>query len=404
MSVLVGFSKVNLMDVLPEDKPCSMPILGIGFYLEQEEKKSFFFTVDFMDFDFATVSTLTTAISKELPQAQIHIVTTHNHGGESCTSLDMEKFCLHAKECAKTAIKNSQKAKVKIATASIDEKLTFTRRIFVPTLDSSFTCFYGIDTQKENNAANFVERVIESLKNNALLFTGNGSTENQNNSSITFFDADPNISVIEFQTLNNQPIGNIVRFASHAVCCNLPDCYSSDFPGYLRKNMENSLGGISLFFNGPCAEIAPVIPCKSIDAAKKIADILSQKALELLEKTSFSNLEDISDTIWQIPLPVREEIINNNGLVISEYPLGTKPLRYHFPARNRIISGLSDSILVVEARKNSGTNITVDFALEQGKDVFVIPGNIYSKTSEGTNFLITEGAIPILSYKDILSD
>lgn len=97
-----------------------------------------------------------------------------------------------------------------------------------------------------------------------------------------------------------------------------------------------------------------------------------------------------------------ESIIKNNGLVISEYPLGTKPLKQHFPARNRIISGLSDSILVVEARKNSGTNITVDFALEQGKDVFVIPGNIYSKTSDGTNFLITEGAIPVLSYKDIL--
>lgn len=97
-----------------------------------------------------------------------------------------------------------------------------------------------------------------------------------------------------------------------------------------------------------------------------------------------------------------DDIIKNNGLVISEYPLGTKPLKYHFPARNRIISGLSDSVLVVEARKNSGTNITVDFALEQGKDVFVIPGNIYSKTSDGTNYLITEGAIPVLSYKDIL--
>lgn len=97
-----------------------------------------------------------------------------------------------------------------------------------------------------------------------------------------------------------------------------------------------------------------------------------------------------------------ESIIKNNGLVISEYPLGTKPLKHHFPARNRIISGLSDGVLVVEARKNSGTNITVDFALEQGKDVFVIPGNIYSKTSDGTNYLITEGAIPVLSYKDIL--
>ena len=101
-------------------------------------------------------------------------------------------------------------------------------------------------------------------------------------------------------------------------------------------------------------------------------------------------------------IKLMERIVRNNGLVISEYMLGIKPLKQHFPARNRIISGLSDSILVVEARKNSGTNITVDFALDQGKDVFVIPGNIYSKTSDGTNYLITEGAIPVTSYKDIL--
>ena len=98
------------------------------------------------------------------------------------------------------------------------------------------------------------------------------------------------------------------------------------------------------------------------------------------------------------------KIIKNDGLVITEYPLGTPPLKQNFPARNRIISGLSDGVLVVEARRNSGTNITVDFALEQGKDVFVIPGNIYSKTSDGTNYLITEGAMPVLNYKDILKN
>lgn len=97
-----------------------------------------------------------------------------------------------------------------------------------------------------------------------------------------------------------------------------------------------------------------------------------------------------------------QNIIKNDGLVITEYPLGTSALKQNFPARNRIISGLSDAVLVIEARKNSGTNITVDFALEQGKDVFVVPGNIYSKTSDGTNYLITEGAIPVLSYEDIL--
>ena len=96
------------------------------------------------------------------------------------------------------------------------------------------------------------------------------------------------------------------------------------------------------------------------------------------------------------------DILNNGGLIISEYPLGSKPEKWHFPARNRIISGLSDGILVIEARKNSGTNITVDFALDQGKDVFVVPGNIYSKTSDGTNFLMKEGAIPVTSAQDIL--
>lgn len=313
MSVLVGFSKVNLMDVLPEDKPCSMPILGIGFYLEQKDKKSFFFTVDFMDFDLKTVTTLTTAISKELPQAQIHIVTTHNHGAASCNALNMSQFCLHAKNCAQIAAANAQAAQVRIAIGNIEENLSFNRRIFVPTLDSSFTCFYGIDKVKENNANNFVNRAIEQLENNLLCFTGDTTKvyETKENSSLTFNNGNPQIAVIEFKSLSNKPIGNIVKFACHAVCCNMPNTYSSDYPGYLRSNMEKSLGGISLFFNGPCAEIAPVIPSKSIAFAQKMADALSSKALELIKESSFSLLEDFSDKIWEIPLPVRSEILTN---------------------------------------------------------------------------------------------
>lgn len=100
-------------------------------------------------------------------------------------------------------------------------------------------------------------------------------------------------------------------------------------------------------------------------------------------------------------IKLAESIIKNDGLIISEYSLGTVALKQHFPARNRIISGISNSVLVTEARRNSGTNITVNFALEQGKDVFVVPGNIYSKTSDGTNFMISEGAIPVTNYEDI---
>ena len=93
-------------------------------------------------------------------------------------------------------------------------------------------------------------------------------------------------------------------------------------------------------------------------------------------------------------------IIKNNGAIITEYPLGTKPEKMNFPIRNRIISGMSDGVLVVEAKKRSGTMITVGYALEQGKDVYAIPGNISSSTSYGTNELIKEGAIPVTKIED----
>ena len=98
-----------------------------------------------------------------------------------------------------------------------------------------------------------------------------------------------------------------------------------------------------------------------------------------------------------------QEIIKSGGVIISEDPLGTKPEKEHFPARNRIISGLSNGVLVVEAKEKSGSLITADFAMEQGKDVFVVPGNINSLNSVGTNNLIKDGAILVNNYNDIIA-
>ena len=99
-----------------------------------------------------------------------------------------------------------------------------------------------------------------------------------------------------------------------------------------------------------------------------------------------------------------DKIINNGGAAISEYIIGTKPLAKNFPRRNRIISGLSDGVVVVEAREKSGTLITVDFALEQGKNIYAVPGNIDSPNSFGTNELIKQGAKTITNLQDILED
>ena len=86
------------------------------------------------------------------------------------------------------------------------------------------------------------------------------------------------------------------------------------------------------------------------------------------------------------------EILKNGGAIISEYPIGTEPLKENFPKRNRIISGLCESAIVVEAKEHSGALITANYAIEQGRNVYAIPGNIYSAYSKGTNELIKNGA------------
>ena len=111
------------------------------------------------------------------------------------------------------------------------------------------------------------------------------------------------------------------------------------------------------------------------------------------------------DTIYpKENINIENKILEKGGTIISEYPLGTTPERINFPARNRIVSGLSTGTLVIEAKEKSGTLITVDFALEQGKEVFVVPGNINSINSVGTNRLIKEGAKLVTCYEEIIEE
>lgn len=94
--------------------------------------------------------------------------------------------------------------------------------------------------------------------------------------------------------------------------------------------------------------------------------------------------------------------MKNGGLIISEYIVGTKPFKHNFPRRNRIISGISDVVIVIEGNKKSGTLITANHAIEQGKEVYAIPGSIFSYNSEGTNELIKDGANLFTCTDDII--
>ncbi|RJQ35974.1 DNA-protecting protein DprA [Candidatus Parcubacteria bacterium] len=112
-----------------------------------------------------------------------------------------------------------------------------------------------------------------------------------------------------------------------------------------------------------------------------------------LDRTSFYPAEH-----WDMA----EQIIRKGGAVISEYPPASRPLKHHFRARNRLIAGLVRVVVVAEAPERSGTLITVNYALEQGRDVFAIPGTLFSAASAGNNRLIQEGAALLRSAEELV--
>jgi DNA processing protein len=97
-----------------------------------------------------------------------------------------------------------------------------------------------------------------------------------------------------------------------------------------------------------------------------------------------------------------DRILGSEGAIISEYPPGTRPRAEYFPARNRIVSGLSQAVIVVEAAKKSGTMITAEIAQKQGKELFAVPGQIFEKNTQGTHELLKNGAQMLTSAQDIL--
>lgn len=110
------------------------------------------------------------------------------------------------------------------------------------------------------------------------------------------------------------------------------------------------------------------------------------------------------DTIYPAEHKDVAEAIAQAGAVVSDYALGTPPEAANFPPRNRIISGLTKGVVIVEAGEVSGALITADFAAEQGRDVFAVPGNIHQRTSVGTNKLIQQGAKMVTGVADILEE
>ena len=194
----------------------------------------------------------------------------------------------------------------------------------------------------------------------------------------------------------------------------LKNIYDPPILLYLKGNIDLIYKkSISIIGCRLCSSYGKVVTKKfAYNLAKKNITIISGLARGIDTYAHIGALEANGNTIAvlgsgiDVIYPKENEnlynsIIKNNGLIISEYIIGTKPIPINFPKRNRIISALSSGVLVTEAKIRSGSFITVDFALEQGKEIFAVPGNINSVNSEGTNELIKNGANLLTSYLDL---
>ncbi len=137
---------------------------------------------------------------------------------------------------------------------------------------------------------------------------------------------------------------------------------------------------------------------KGIDSAAHIGTIMGKGKTIAVLGSGFKHIYPKEN------MELLKDIINSGGAVITEYEEDTLPKPENFPKRNRIISALSQGVVVVEAGKRSGSLITAELALEEGKEVFAVPGNIISKTSKGTNELIKDGAKLVENVIDILEE
>lgn len=197
---------------------------------------------------------------------------------------------------------------------------------------------------------------------------------------------------------------------------NLKNIYDYPYGIYIKGNLSTKKH-IAIVGSRKCTDYG-------VDIAKTLSSQLAQNNITVVSGMakgidSFAHIGAIETNINLATIAVlgcgldicypKEncELMNKiiqNGAVISEYPIGTNPNAAFFPQRNRIISGLSEAIIIVEASKKSGSLITADLALEQGKEVFAVPGNITSWLSEGTNDLIKQGANLITSIDDVLDN
>lgn len=270
------------------------------------------------------------------------------------------------------------------------------------------------------------DRTIEKIEENV---------ENIEN-LIDFSDKD----VLNIKNINLNIKENIVKYKSHAYVDSIKEKLYKHSVGYISKdeniypsNLRNIYSSPTILFYKGDIELINKMSLAMVGSrkptqygmlcAQSISEQLSNSGINIISglamgideyshkgcikgksKTIAVLGSSLENVLPKSNLKLSEKILEDDGLILSEHNIGSAVTPGNYPRRNRIISGLSEGVIVVEAAEKSGALITVDFALEQGKNVFAVPGNINSPMSGGCHKIIKEGAKLITNIDDILNE
>ena len=381
MAVVIGMAKQDLAAakdsswIISDERACA-----IALYAASEETRTIWMVLDFMDFNLSVVNTLKSAVAAAtgLTASQVHILTTHNHGaGEEHALEKLSPLCA---TCALQAMATARPATMSMAFTNIDKQVTYIRRMYIPELDAATTLFYGTCEENAYDSAPHTEFVLKELAEGRLTYRGYTETDRPYK---PFPNGDTCLFAAVFRDEQDQVIGSLVRFAAHAICTYTSGVCSSDFPHYIRKEMEETLGGTAMFLNGPCANIAPGFKSRE-GLAQRLGHYLAQTALDALKDQPQVPLTKLRDTALSVSLPVSPDVLSQKVDLPEEMPEDLPGRLRYLEAQDRMYTM---DFLQEKYREGESTlkdTIDVSVGILQLEDLTLVgfPGETFYETGE----------------------
>jgi hypothetical protein len=412
--VRVGFAVRDVGAALPGDLPVQDPVTARVFYGEGAGGATVWAVLDFLDFSPRFVTALQEAVHAEIgvPAEHIHVVTTHNHSVRGVDRLDLDVLVRHVPAAAREARDRAEPATVRYATANLQTPINYKRRLLIPELGGAVTFWYGIVAEERFSAEPLLRQVVRALvKDNRIAYKDSGYAEPVPEESFIdenlrrdpgcyrMQDGDPRVQVVVFENEQGRGIGSFVRFAVHIHACVSGRFYSSDFPHYVRAELESAFGGHSIFLTGPCANISPATKLEVPGDEKVFGHAVASAAITAVRGVRARPLAHLIDATRPVVLPIRPDFPADDAATDQERQRVREALGgagLGLPERKRLVERLFWLNLTPTMRRQwccvdradggapGSPTVTASLGLLQLNDftVLALPGETFWETGE----------------------